>query len=144
MIECPVCNAALPDEADTCPVCGYHFKEATLQFKPVQVDSTGTMNAVGKTTTATLTVKYGKQEGIVYQLDTNEATIGRSPQCDVFLNDMTVSRTHALLEKINGAWTIKDKDSFNGVWINNKNIDFATLRNGDIIQIGCFVLKYSE
>ena len=105
------------------------------------------LTAENKTTASavpTLTIKYGRQEGLVYRLDADSATIGRSPKCAVFLNDMTVSRDHALIEKVDGVWTIRDAASFNGVWVNNKNIDHAVLRDGDIIQIGCFILKFSE
>ena len=92
----------------------------------------------------TLTVLYGKQEGLVYRLEKEHATIGRSPQCDVFLNDMTVSREHAELDRVNDDWTIKDAASFNGVWVNNESVDHVVLNDGDVIQIGCFVLRYTK
>ena len=57
---------------------------------------------------------------------------------------MTVSRKHAVLERVAGGWTIKDTDSFNGVWVNNANVDHVTLSDRDIVQIGCFVLRYAE
>ena len=86
----------------------------------------------------------GKQKGIVYSLEGNKAVIGRSPKCEIFLNDMTVSRKHAVLERVADGWTIKDTDSFNGVWVNNSNVDHVMLSDRDIVQIGCFVLRYAE
>lgn len=51
----------------------------------------------------------------LYSLDGDKAVIGRSPKCEIFLNDMTVSRKHAVLERVAGGWSIQDADSFNGV-----------------------------
>ena len=66
-------------------------------------------------------------------------------QCDVFLNDMTVSREHAVIEPSTGTFSIRDTNSFNGVWVNNANIEESyTLVHGDIIQIGAFCLLYQE
>lgn len=48
------------------------------------------------------------------------------------------------MEKINGEWTITDRDSFNGVWVNNEAIKNAVLNPGDLLQIGCFVLRFVE
>ena len=45
---------------------------------------------------------------------------------------------------INGEWTITDRDSFNGVWVNNEAIKNAVLNPGDLLQIGCFVLRFVE
>lgn len=95
-------------------------------------------------TIPTLTVLQGKQKGIVYSLDGDKAVIGRSPKCEIFLNDMTVSRKHAVLERVAGGWSIQDADSFNGVWVNNTNVDHVMLSDRDIVQIGCFVLRYAE
>ena len=57
---------------------------------------------------------------------------------------MTVSREHALLERVGDGWSIRDTESFNGVWVNNTNVDRVMLSDRDIIQIGCFVLRYAE
>ena len=80
----------------------------------------------------------------MFPLESDFIEIGRYPQCGVMLNDMTVSRVHAEMEKINGEWTITDRDSFNGVWVNNEAIKNAVLNPGDLLQIGCFVLRFVE
>ena len=89
-------------------------------------------------------MQYGRQEGVVYELQGDREVVGRSPKCEIFLNDMTVSRSHATLERVGDGWSIQDDGSFNGVWVNNANIDHVMLHDGDIIQIGCFVLKYAQ
>ena len=69
---------------------------------------------------------------------------GRSPQCDLFLNDMTVSREHASVEPADGGYVIRDANSFNGVWVNNESVETRRLVSGDVIQIGAFCLVYKE
>ena len=71
-------------------------------------------------------------------------TIGRAPSNDIFLNDMTVSGKHARVFVRGGRYHIEDTGSFNGVWINNQNVTHAMLKDGDLIQIGSFILKYCE
>ena len=94
---------------------------------------------------ATLNVVRGPQVGISFVLTGEPVTIGRSPQRDVFLNDMTVSREHALIEPCEGGYAIHDTNSFNGVWVNNDSVDAPRkLCNGDVIQIGAFCLLYQE
>jgi pSer/pThr/pTyr-binding forkhead associated (FHA) protein len=70
--------------------------------------------------------------------------VGRSPQCDIFLNDMTVSREHATIRPEAGEFVIKDSNSFNGIWINNQNVEEAVLEEGDIVQIGAFCLLFNK
>ena len=71
-------------------------------------------------------------------------TIGRSPQCDIFLNDMTVSRMHAVIEKEGSSFIIRDQNSYNGLWVNDLSVESKTLRDGDQIQVGSFTLEYQE
>lgn len=141
---CPVCGAQVESTAAACPLCGYKFQDVTQAFKMVPVTSEEELAVTEPQSTATLTIKNGRQVGLVYELYGDKVTIGRSPKSDIFLNDMTVSRDHAYIERIQGVWSIKDSDSFNGIWVNNINVDHLVLHDGDIIQIGCFILKYSE
>jgi len=91
---------------------------------------------------AVLRVVHGPQIEMTFHLEEGTYTIGRSPQCDIFLNDMTVSRKHALLFPTGKGFSIKDTNSFNGVWINNISVNETVLKDGDIIQIGAFCLMY--
>lgn len=90
-----------------------------------------------------LTVVRGPQTGVAFVLEPRVLVVGRDPQCDIFLNDMTVSRDHARIEPVGTAFQIIDDDSFNGVWINNENVHTALLHDGDFIQIGAFALQVS-
>ena len=104
-------------------VPAYHFQDATEAFEAISIDTEGERAHAADQAPASLRVCYGKQEGLVFPLESDFIEIGRSPQCGVMLNDMTVSRVHAEMEKINGEWTITDRDSFNGVWVENNRSD---------------------
>lgn len=65
-------------------------------------------------------------------------TVGRDPSNDVALaGDAAVSRQHALLERLGGAWCVRDLDSRNGVWVNGERIwRERRLERGDEVRIG--------
>ena len=144
MKTCPVCNSPMQDSAQSCSVCGYRLQGSTQKFEAGSLESHEPETAKVTSNIPTLTVLQGRQKGIVYRLEGDSAVIGRSPKCEIFLNDMTVSRKHAILERVADGWSIRDTDSFNGVWVNNTNVDHVMLSDRDIVQIGCFVLRYAE
>lgn len=143
--KCPVCNNDLTPNDAVCPHCGFKLLGSTQRFAPVTLTSESLTPDTKPAATAVLRVVRGPQTGISIHLSDMPQSIGRSPQCDVFLNDMTVSRKHALIEPCIDGYTICDTNSFNGVWVNNENVDAPRkLRNGDVIQIGTFCLVYQE
>ena len=90
----------------------------------------------------TLTIIKGPQTGQTFALDAAEISIGRDPQSSVFLNDMTVSRHHAML-RINGITaTIEDLGSLNGTWVDGAIVNNAMLQDGSTIQVGTFRMVY--
>lgn len=143
--QCPVCNNPIEEHDDVCPNCGFKLLGSTESFKPVALSDSEVIPLPDKPlTTAVLRVIRGPQIEMVFSLDTDSSTIGRSPNCEIFLNDMTVSRTHATIDRVGEGYQITDANSFNGVWVNNENIESALLSTGDIIQIGAFCLLYQE
>ena len=132
----------LPDGASSCPQCGYKLLGSTQAFAPVSVQTNAHTASSALLEEATLNVVRGPQIGNIYRLTAQELTIGRSPQCGIFLNDMTVSRMHATLRREAGGYRIIDADSFNGLWVNNLNVKDALLQDGDMVQIGTFCLVY--
>lgn len=141
---CPVCQAPVRPGASSCDQCGFKLLGATQEFKPLTFDGEGRAANEEPDTEVVLRVVRGPQAGIAYRLTEDELTVGRSPQCSIFLNDMTVSRMHAVLRRENGCYVISDENSFNGVWVNNRNVEAKALRPGDFIQIGTFCLVYEE
>lgn len=74
---------------------------------------------------------------------TRRATLGRLPECDVQLNDQSVSRRHARLEPAGRSWVIEDLDSTNGVRVNGERIHRAELRDGDRLELGSVHLVFA-
>ncbi|MEC4272434.1 FHA domain-containing protein [Adlercreutzia sp. R25] len=142
--RCPVCSHEISPSDTVCPTCGFKLLGATQAFKPVAVDGAAPVAHESAPATATLNVVRGPQVGIVFTMGGEPITIGRSPQCTIFLNDMTVSRMHATIEPEGGCYVIRDANSFNGVWVNNESVEARTLRPGDFIQIGTFCMQYEE
>ena len=141
---CPVCSSPVEAHAAACPSCGFKLLGSTQRFEPVTLPGEAVADAEAPQAAAVLHVVRGPQTGVSYQLEDKELSIGRSPQCDLFLNDMTVSRQHATIEPTQGGYVIRDANSFNGVWVDNKSIDAHRLTDGDVIQIGAFCLVYKE
>ncbi len=92
--------------------------------------------------TALLVVLRGPNTGARFLLDDAVVTSGRHPDCDIFLDDVTVSRKHAEFVKEGSGYAVRDVGSLNGTYVNRQRIDGATLRTGDEVQIGKFRLVY--
>lgn len=138
--KCPVCQTEITTSSASCPQCGFRFMGSTQAFEPIAID--GEME--GGDASYVFRVVRGPQVGTVYKLEQDRFSIGRNPASDIFLNDMTVSRQHAHLEKHGGDYIVFDDDSYNGVWVNNKNVESKTLKLGDIVQIGKFAFIFDE
>ncbi len=142
---CPICMSPLPQDAPSCPACGYKLSGSTKSFKPITYQNEPTRTSASECRNiGTLTVVRGPQIDTVFKLTSAVMSIGRSPRCDIFLNDMTVSRRHASIVREGASFRISDTNSYNGVWLNNENIDTAVLRDGDIVQLGVFCLLYQD
>lgn len=114
----------------------------TQIFKMPAVDTTSP-HMMGRATNSipTLAIVKGPQTGMVFELTDAITTIGRDPSASVFLNDMTVSRKHAIIDFSQldqGYVTIEDLGSLNGTWIDGAIINKAVLKDGSTIQIGTF------
>ena len=87
---------------------------------------------------AMLVIHRGPAQGSRFLLDGESTSIGRSPESDVFFDDVTVSRKHAHIKRINNDFTIVDSQSLNGTYVNSLSITEQVLRMGDELQIGKF------
>ncbi len=140
---CPVCGAEREAGQKSCKACGYHYLEATREFTPVPL---GNVEPLGGDVQkkASLRIVRGPQRGCVYELTRMVSSVGRSPQCDIFLNDMTVSREHALIASTEKGYVITDRKSYNGLWVNDEEVETKLLSNGDVVQIGTFSLVFES
>lgn len=141
--NCPICNKELAGTEATCPSCGYRLPGSTQEFKPVVPEQAKEEHA-NASKRCELRVVRGPQTGVSIPLGDGSFTIGRDPQCDIFLNDMTVSRKHAIIETKDDGCIITDTNSYNGVWVNDKMMEKCLLKSGDMIQIGAFCLAFRE
>ncbi len=140
---CPVCLSPVNPGDATCPKCNFHLSGATQAFRPLGADGASS-NAQPSVRPSRLRMVRGPQVGATYRIGEEPLTIGRNPQCDIFLNDMTVSRSHANITVQGSAHVINDEHSFNGVWVNNHTVDHHALRPGDYIQIGKYDFVYED
>ena len=91
--------------------------------------------------TAMFVILAGPGKGSRYLIDSDEVSIGREPSSDIFLDDITVSRKHAILKK-KSAYIVEDLNSLNGTYLNANSISKSSLGNGDELQIGKFRLTF--
>jgi pSer/pThr/pTyr-binding forkhead associated (FHA) protein len=87
-------------------------------------------------------IHRGAQKGSRFLVTAEGVTIGRSPESSIFLDDVTVSRKHASIEKSGTGFTFKDSGSLNGSYVNNESVTEKVLASGDEIQIGKFHLLF--
>ena len=92
--------------------------------------------------TALLLVLRGPNAGARFLLDAPLTTVGRHPDSDIFLDDVTVSRKHAQFEQEGDAFLVRDVGSLNGTYVNRERIERIPLRTGDEVQIGKFRLVF--
>lgn len=87
-----------------------------------------------------LLVLKGAGVGGRYLLDAAETKVGRDINNEICLDDITVSRSHALITKNNGQYLIKDLGSLNGTYLNAISVRDTEITSGDEIQIGKYHL----
>jgi hypothetical protein len=87
-------------------------------------------------------IHRGAQKGARFLVTSDGVTLGRSPESSIFLDDITVSRKHASIEKNRDSFTFKDSGSLNGSYVNNQSVTEKNLVSGDEIQIGKFHLLF--
>jgi pSer/pThr/pTyr-binding forkhead associated (FHA) protein len=78
------------------------------------------------------------QDQLRFLLDNDLTTVGRKEKNDIFLDDITVSRSHAEFLRSGETFSIRDCASLNGSYVNNEQVDQKQLVSGDIVQIGKF------
>jgi len=89
-----------------------------------------------------LVIIKGPNIGDIFLINKSKFTIGRNPESDIFLDDITVSRKHAILEKIDKDFRIKDSGSLNGSYVNGEIVENSILKDGDRIQIGKYIFLF--
>ena len=93
---------------------------------------------------AVLVVTQGAAAGSRFELSETRVTLGRHPDSDIFLDDITVSRNHAEIYREGLVPRVKDMGSLNGTYLNSRRVEEAGLKDGDELQIGRFKLVFHD
>ena len=149
-VYCPECGFQNPEAANYCAKCGALLvkddsaSDTTMSYTPEEgEEESGAILEEIKTEGPALVVRSGGgRAGEHFLLGGEMTTVGRSPDCDVFLDDVTVSRRHAQVLRRDGQFVIEDKGSLNGTFVNRRRIESGALEDGDEVQIGKYKLTF--
>ena len=149
---CTNCGHKNPEGSNFCASCGSPLSErsghdSTVTFmageleteldEEIQISPEELEGGRG-----VLIVKRGPNAGSKFFLDTDATVVGRHPESDIFLDDITVSRRHAEIRRGSTGFELHDVGSLNGTYVNKERVEEGELRSGDEIQIGKFKLVF--
>jgi hypothetical protein len=144
---CPNCGAEVTPQMKFCSECGTKLNQGqtTASYAPAFEEK-----GVGAPPAADLEgaalIELDQVEGTagrrMHDIGDETITVGRSPESDIFLDDVTVSRKHAEIARGERGYRICDVGSLNGTYVNRVRVDAVDLRNGDEIQIGKYRFKF--
>jgi pSer/pThr/pTyr-binding forkhead associated (FHA) protein len=147
-VFCTRCGHPNRDDARFCAECGAPLQgEATVSLTPADVDDESREefplpHDKLEADQALLSVKRGPNAGSTFLLANDVTSVGRGTEGDVFLDDITVSRKHAVVERRTDGWYVRDLGSLNGTYVNGEQVDETKLASGDEVQIGKFKLTF--
>ncbi|OFW55933.1 MAG: hypothetical protein A2V52_03740 [Actinobacteria bacterium RBG_19FT_COMBO_54_7] len=153
---CIKCGHGNPESGIFCARCGERLDkqesqgESTIGLPAVEEESEEGVEFTAPPASlqkgsAMLVIKKGPDAGMSFTISRDVISIGRHPESDIFLDDITVSRRHAELHLKEGDFSLKDTGSLNGTYLNHERIESVELASGDEIQIGKFhLLFFSE
>jgi pSer/pThr/pTyr-binding forkhead associated (FHA) protein len=149
-VHCPECGFQNPEAVNYCEKCGTLLipdeasgSETTMSITPGQEEehAGSILPAEGM---AIIVRSGGGRAGEAYVLERDRLTIGRTPDSDIFLDDVTVSRRHAVLSRVEDGFAIQDLGSLNGTFVNRRRVDTQQLEDGDDVQVGKYKLTFLQ
>jgi len=148
-VYCPECGFQNPEAANYCAKCGALLvrdsgAETTMTYTPDdgEDDPAEILEDIGVKGPALVVRSGGGRAGETFHPEGERTTIGRSPDCEIFLDDVTVSRKHAVLTQRDDGFFIEDLGSLNGTFLNRHRIESGQLNDGDELQIGKYRLTF--
>jgi hypothetical protein len=148
VVYCQECGFQNPEAANYCARCGALLEKGEAQVETTQSlspDEVGDLEhepVVGLEGPALVVRQGGGRAGESFRPAGERTRIGRSPECEIFLDDVTVSRNHAVLIARPDGYTVEDQGSLNGTFVNRRRIDSAVLSSGDELQIGKYRMTF--
>ncbi len=149
-MHCHQCGKENHTDAKVCQYCGADLglkdvMDTTITFRPLdEPEKEAPVQVEPVSEEAVFVVKRGSTVGQRFPLKTGEITLGRDPQSDIFLGDITVSRKHAKVKVGPSAVEVADVGSLNGTYVNGTRIERQILQHGDEVQVGKFKLIFLE
>ena len=145
-VYCGECGFQNPEAANYCARCGALLHEevgdeTTLSYTP-EDEAEGEVVREAVEGPALVIRSGGGRAGEHFLLEQERTTIGRSPDCDIFLDDVTVSRRHAVCLREGDTFVIEDQGSLNGTFLNRRRIESAELSDDDELQVGKYRLVF--
>jgi pSer/pThr/pTyr-binding forkhead associated (FHA) protein len=150
-LHCPECGFANADGANYCARCGAFLVGAdgpavgdtTASFPIGESGEFDALPYAADESGATLVIRAGGgRAGESFELVRDRLTVGRRPDSDVFLDDVTVSRDHAVIVRRGSDYYLDDCGSLNGTYVNRRRIESHRLGDGDELQIGKYKLAF--
>jgi FHA domain/zinc-ribbon domain len=149
-VYCPECGFQNPEAANFCSKCGAALvhesggADTTMALDLDELEDASPLEDIGMEGPALVVRSGGGRAGEHFIPKDDATTIGRSPDCDIFLDDVTVSRQHAILRRNDNRFVIEDQGSLNGTFVNRRRIESAELADGDELQIGKYRLTFLQ
>jgi pSer/pThr/pTyr-binding forkhead associated (FHA) protein len=128
----------------TGPEFGLEADQGAGSDQHVEVERTADQAELASlpTGSALLVVRRGPNAGSRFLLDADVTTVGRSPDSDIFLDDVTVSRRHAEFARTAQGFLVRDVGSLNGTYVDRNRIEEALLADGHEVQVGKYRLVF--
>jgi FHA domain/zinc-ribbon domain len=148
VVYCSECGFQNPEAANYCSRCGALLQKGGLAVETTQAFTADEVGEhlehedLGLEGPALVVRQGGGRAGESFRPAGERTRIGRSPDCEIFLDDVTVSRNHAVLLERDGTYVVEDQGSLNGTFVNRKRIESATLQEGDEVQIGKYRMTF--
>jgi len=154
VVQCAQCGHNNPENGLFCSRCGARLQKASCSddrtvglpvLEPEEEEEELEIAAPRQPLargSALLIIKKGPDVGMSFTIDRDRVSIGRHPESDIFLDDITVSRRHAEIQRQGDSFLLTDTGSLNGTYLNRERIESAPLQGGDEIQVGKYKLLF--
>ncbi len=148
-IYCPECGFQSPEAASYCSRCGAPLVrdavgETTQSLSVEEIAAQAAQEATPAVGPSLVVRAGGGREGESFPVRAGRTGVGRSPDCEIFLDDVTVSRRHAEIVGESESFTIHDLGSLNGTFVNRRRIETSPLEDDDEVQIGKYRLTFLQ